>query len=145
MNAFLDPDEPDTEEHVAEGPLWRHACWAAGVAALGVGLGWSGSLFRLGPEEYGLPPAAPGPVWAYLGVWFLTAVASAAVLRATAARVPVYATGRIVVGLAFLGTRVSLGWRPEAGALTAMAVAALAVAVLWSAFALRGRRGAASA
>ncbi|MEV4948301.1 hypothetical protein [Streptomyces sp. NPDC053755] len=141
MNAFLDADEPGTEETLAEVPLWRHAGWVAGVAALGVGLGWAGSLFRFGPDEYGLPPAAPGSPWPYLGAWFVVGVAAAAVLRAASARVPVYATGRIAVGLAFLGTRVSLGRRPEAGALTAMAVAALAFAVLWAAFALRGRRG----
>ncbi|MET9438245.1 hypothetical protein [Streptomyces sp. NPDC006551] len=120
--------------------MWRHALWVAGVVVLGVGLGWAGSLFRIGPEEYGLPPAAPGEVWPYLAVWAATGVAVAAVLRATAARVPVYAPGRIAVVLAFLGTRISLGWRPEALVLGVFIAAALTAAVAWSAFALRGRR-----
>ncbi|MGW6564335.1 hypothetical protein [Streptomyces sp. NPDC054975] len=130
-------DSPEYEEPLAPGPLWRHALWVAGVAALGVGLGWAGSLFRLGPDQYGLPPAAPGAVWPYLVAWAAIGVATAAVLRTAAARVPVYGPGRITVALTFLGTRLSLGWRPEVAELAAMATAALLVAALWSAFAMR--------
>ncbi|MBT2439675.1 hypothetical protein J7E93_05975 [Streptomyces sp. ISL-36] len=142
MSEFLDSTEPDGEAPLAPGPLWRHALWVAGIAALGVGLGWAGALFRIGPEEYGLPPAAPGAVWPYLCAWIATGAATAAVLRAAAARAPVHAPGRVAAGLAFFGTRLSLGWRPEAPALAAMAAAAPVAAALWSAFALRARRGA---
>lgn len=130
-------DTSDDEGAIATGPLWRHALWVAGIAGLGVGLGWVGSMFRLGPEEYGLPPAAPGALWPYLAAWAATGLATAAVLRAAAARVPVYGPGRIAVAVTFLGTRLTLGWRPEVVEVAAMAAAALLVATLWSAFAMR--------
>ncbi|NUL05374.1 hypothetical protein HRW07_19480 [Streptomyces lunaelactis] len=138
VNELLDPSSPDHyEETVLPGPLWRHALWAAGITVLGVGLGWAGALFRIGPEEYGLPPAAPGAVWPYLVAWTAIGLAAAAVLRAAAARVPVYAPGPIAVVLTLLGTRLSLGWRPEAPVLGAMAAAALTAAAIWCALALR--------
>ncbi|MFJ8665588.1 hypothetical protein [Streptomyces sp. NPDC093600] len=134
---LLDFSSADDEERLAPGPWWRHAWWVAAIAVLGVGLGWAGALFRIGPEEYGLPPAAPGDVWPYLAAWTATGVAVAAVLRATAARVPVYAPGRIAVVLTLLGTRVSLGWRPEAPVLLAVVAAARVAAAAWAALALR--------
>lgn len=81
---------------------------------LGVAVGWAGALFRIGPEEYGLPSAAPGPVRPYLVAWITTGLMAAAALRAAAAKVPLYAPGR-----------------------TAAVLTALATAVLWCAFALR--------
>ncbi|GAA2942769.1 hypothetical protein GCM10010446_30080 [Streptomyces enissocaesilis] len=75
----------DYEEKVRPGPLRRHALWGAGIAVLGVGLGRASALFRTGPEEYGLPPAAPGTVRPYLVAWTATGLAAAAVLRAAAA------------------------------------------------------------
>ncbi|MFE2292165.1 hypothetical protein [Streptomyces sp. NPDC059452] len=138
---FLEPSDPsgpgDEEETVRPGPWWRHTLWVVGVAALGVGLGWAGSLFRLGPDDYGLLAAAPGSPWPYLGAWAVTGLAAAAVLRAAAARVPVYLPGMITVILTLVGTRLSLGWRPEAPVLAAMAVGALVAAAVWAAIALR--------
>lgn len=138
VSELLIPSSPDDdEEAVLRGPLWRHAVWVAGLAVLGVGLGWASAQFRIGPEEYGLPPAAPGLQWPYLVAWTVTGLAAAAVLRAAAARVPVYAPGPIAVVLTLLGTELSLGWRPEAPALGAMAGAALTAAAIWCALALR--------
>ncbi|WP_251069915.1 hypothetical protein [Streptomyces sp. ISL-96] len=135
---LIDPFSPDDHEQtVRPGPWWRHALWVAGITVLGVGVGWASAFFRVGPEEYGLPSAAPGEVWPYLLTWTATGLAAAAVLRAAAARVPVYAVGRIAAVLTALGTRVSLGWRPEAPVLAAMAAAALTAAGIWCALALR--------
>ncbi|MCX4821336.1 hypothetical protein OG883_15755 [Streptomyces sp. NBC_01142] len=131
------PSPDDDEETVLPGPLWRHALWVAGITILGVGLGWASALFRIGPEEYGLPSAAPGAVWPYLVAWTAIGLAVAAALRAAAARVPVYAPGQIAVVLTALGTRLSLGWRPEAPVLGALAAAALTAAAIWCALALR--------
>ncbi|MFF8610469.1 hypothetical protein ACF06X_31660 [Streptomyces sp. NPDC015346] len=133
-------DSNDPDEAVRPGPLWRHALWAVGVTAAGVALGWATGLFRIGPEQYGLPSTAPGNLWPYLGAWTATGLAVAVALRAAAARVPLYAPGRIALVLTALGTRLSLGWRPEAMVLAAMAAAALTAALLWCAFALRGSR-----
>ncbi|WP_327328617.1 hypothetical protein OG735_39745 [Streptomyces sp. NBC_01210] len=143
---LLDPSSPDDYEGaVRPGPLWRHALWVAVITVLGVGLGWAGALYRIGPEEYGLPSAAPGALWPYLLAWTATGLAAAAALRAAAARVPVYAPEGIAVVLTMLGTRLSLGWRPEAPVLGAMAGAALTAAAIWCALALRsgshGNRG----
>ncbi|MBT2507700.1 hypothetical protein J7I98_17790 [Streptomyces sp. ISL-98] len=146
MIELIDPSSPDDldpsgpgeyEEAVRPGPLWRHALWVAGITVLGVGLGWASALFRIGPEEYGLRSAAPGAVWPYLVAWTATGLAVAAALRAAAARVPVYAPGRIAAVLTALGTRLSLGWRPEALVLGATAAAALTAAAIWCAIALR--------
>jgi len=138
---FLDPSDsggPDDDEvTVRPGPLWRHALWVVGVTAFGVGLGWAGSLFRLGPDDYGLLAAAPGSPWTYLGAWAVTGLAATAVLRAAAAKVPVPSPGTIAVILLFIGTRLSLGWRPETPELAAMAAAALVLAGIWAAIALR--------
>jgi hypothetical protein len=134
---LLDFPGSDDEEAVARGPLWRHALWAVGITAVGVGLGWGTSSFRIGPEEYGLPSAAPGVVWPYLCVWIATGLAVTTALRAAASRVPVYAPGRIAVFLTLLGTRLSLGWRPEALALGASVAAAIMAAAVWCVLALR--------
>lgn len=143
---LLDFSGTDDEEAPAPGPLWRHALWVVGITALGVGLGWATASFRIGPEEYGLPPVAPGAVWPYMCVWTATGLTAAAALRAVASRVPVYAPGRIATVLTLLGVRLSLGWRPEAPVLGAMATAALAAAAVWCVLALRtgssGRRAA---
>ncbi|MEV7305269.1 hypothetical protein ACIPM5_21785 [Streptomyces microflavus] len=138
---FLDPSDsgaPDDDEvTVRPGPLWRHALWVVGVTALGVGLGWAGSLFRLGPDDYGLLAAAPGSPWTYLGAWAVTGLAATAVLRAAAAKVPVPSPGTIAVILLLIGTRLSLGWRPETPELAAMVAGALVLAGVWAAIALR--------
>ncbi|MGW2303347.1 hypothetical protein [Streptomyces sp. NPDC001809] len=141
------PDAPadsepfdDDEESVRPGPLWRHALWAVGVGTAGVAVGWVTSLFRIGPEEYGLPPAAPGALWPYLTAWAMIGLVVAGLLRATAARIPVYAPGRTAVALTYLGTRLSLGWRPEAPLVAAMAVAALVAAAVWCAVAVHQHR-----
>ncbi|MEU1170161.1 hypothetical protein [Streptomyces microflavus] len=138
---FLDPSDsgaPDDDEvTVRPGPLWRHTLWVVGVTALGVGLGWAGSLFRLGPDDYGLLAAAPGSPWTYLGAWAVTGLAATAVLRAAAARVPVPSPGTIAVILLLIGTRLSLGWRPETPELAAMVAGALVLAGIWAAIALR--------
>ncbi|MEU8522183.1 hypothetical protein [Streptomyces sp. NBC_01216] len=128
---------PDHDENVRRGPLWRHVVWVTGAALGGVGAGWASALFRFGPEWYGLPSAAPGPVWPYLLLWTGVGLAVATTLRGTAARVALYAPGRIAVALTLLGTRLCLGLRPEWLLLFAMAAAALTAAAVWCAFALR--------
>ncbi|MER7958908.1 hypothetical protein [Streptomyces sp. NPDC096030] len=135
------PDtHPDDEGAVRPGPLWRHALWVAGITAAALALGWVTSLFRLGLMEYGLPAAAPGDLMAYLATWGAVGLAVATILRAAAAKVPVYAPGRIAAGLTYLGTRLTLGWRPEAPLLVGMAAIALVAAAAWSAFALSALR-----
>ncbi|MET9051583.1 hypothetical protein ACFU67_14475 [Streptomyces rhizosphaericola] len=138
---FLEPSAggfaDDDEVTVRPGPWWRHLLWVVAVTALGVGMGWAGSLFRLGPDDYGLLAAASGSPWAYLAVWAVTGLAVAGVLRATAARVPIPSPGTISVILLVIGTRLSLGWRPEALEVTAMAAGALVLAGIWAAIALR--------
>lgn len=127
---------PD-EGAVRPGPFWRHALWATGVTAAAVAVGWATSLFRIGPEQYGLPPAAAGALWPYLAAWAVIGLLVAAVLRTAAAKVPVYAPGRIAAALTYGGTRLSLGWRPEAPLLCGMAAAALIAAAVWCAIAFR--------
>ncbi|MFJ9636020.1 hypothetical protein [Streptomyces sp. NPDC101178] len=138
---FLDPSGEgvlaDDEVTVRPGPLWRHALWVVGVTALGVGMAWAGSLFRLGPDDYGLLAAAPGSPWTYLAVWAATGLAAATVLRAAAAKVPVPSPGTVAVILLLVGTRLSLGWRPETPELAAMVAGALVLAGVWAAIALR--------
>lgn len=109
------PDDPvDSEDaEVRPGPLWRHALWVLAVTAAGVALGWVGALFRIGPEEFGLPPAAPGALWPYLLGWTAIGLVLSAVLRFVAAKVPVYQPEEAVIGVVLIGTRLSLGWRPE--------------------------------
>ncbi|MCT4357419.1 hypothetical protein M5362_30400 [Streptomyces sp. Je 1-79] len=133
------PDD-DSEETPRPGPWWRHAVWVAGITVCAVTLGWATGFFRISPERYGLPSAAPGPLWPYLLFWTAVGLLVAAVLRATAARVPLYAPGRIAGVLTLLGTRLSLGWRPGAPVLAGMAVAALAAAVVWCAIGFRSAR-----
>ncbi|WP_433404047.1 hypothetical protein [Streptomyces sp. CA-146814] len=138
---FLDPSGEgglaDDEVTVRPGPLWRHALWVVGVTALGVGMAWAGSLFRLGPDDYGLLAAAPGSPWTYLAVWAVTGLAATTVLRAAAAKVPVPSPGTVAVILLLVGTRLSLGWRPETPELAAMVAGALVLAGTWAAIALR--------
>ncbi|MEV1044112.1 hypothetical protein [Streptomyces sp. NPDC049916] len=132
------PFDPENDEFVRGGPWWRHALWVAGVTAAGVALGWLGSLFRIGPEEYGLPPAAPGALWPYLAVWSAIGLGLASVVRSVAVRVPVYAPSEVVIGSVLIGTRLSLGWRPEPLEVAALALAALVLVALWCVVALRG-------
>ncbi|MFF9869664.1 hypothetical protein ACF1G0_30440 [Streptomyces sp. NPDC013953] len=134
-----EPDQ-DAEEMVRRSSFGRHALWVVGVTAFAVALGWATALVRIGPDQSGLPPALPGSVWPYLTVWGVTGLTVAAMLRATAAKVPLYAAGRTAMLLTALGTRLSLGWRPEALVLAALITAALAWAALWCAFALRTTR-----
>ncbi|MEU2156388.1 hypothetical protein ABZ532_15440 [Streptomyces sp. NPDC019396] len=130
----------ETEE-IRPGPLWRHALWVVAVAALGVGFGWASGQFRLGPDEYGLPSTAPGPLLPYLTFWAVIGLLSGAALRAAAARVPVYAPEGVTICTILVGTRLSLGWRPEAPAVALMAAVALASAAVWCLIALRGSTG----
>ncbi|MEU2597792.1 hypothetical protein ABZ678_35115 [Streptomyces hirsutus] len=102
-----------------------------------MGLGWVSASFRIGPDEYGMPLAAPGQVWSYLVAWTATGLAAAAALRAVAAKVPLYGLEVVVVLLTFLGTRLSLGYRPEPPVLGAMAATALTAAAIWCVLALR--------
>ncbi|MEU2260750.1 hypothetical protein ABZ557_10795 [Streptomyces sp. NPDC019645] len=112
------------------------------VTAAGMALGWWSGQFRIGPEEYGLPSVAPGPLLPYLAAWTAVGLVAASVLRAAAARVPVHAPETIAVGVVWLGTRLSLGRRPEWPLLALMATIALAAAAGWSLMALRpGSRG----
>lgn len=97
-----------------------------------------GASSSIGESEFGLPAVAPGPFGEYLVAWAVIGLLTAGVLRATAARVLVYIPGQIAAVLLLVGTRLSLGWRPEAPVLAAMGAACVAVAALWSAFALRG-------
>lgn len=130
-------DFDDADEEVRPGPLWRHAVWVVAVTAAGVALGWWSGLFRIGPEEYGLPSVAPGRLLPYLAAWTAIGLVAASVLRAAAARVPVHAPETIAVGVVWLGTRLSLGWRPEWLPLALMAAIALSAATGWSLMALR--------
>ncbi|MEV1053417.1 hypothetical protein [Streptomyces sp. NPDC049887] len=134
-------DFDDAEEKVRPGPLWRHAVWVVAVTAAGVALGWASGRFRLGPEEYGLPSAAPGPLLPYLAAWTAIGLVAAAVLRAAAARVPVHAPETVAVGVVWLGTRLSLGWRPEPPLLALLAAVALAASAGWGLMALRPGSG----
>ncbi|MEU9231113.1 hypothetical protein [Streptomyces subrutilus] len=114
------------------GPLWRHALFALGVTACGLALGWAASAFRLGPPEYGIPDAAPGSPWALLAVCGAVGLGAAGLLRGVAARIPVYAPGRVAFVLVFMGTRLALGFRPEPGPLAAGAAAAVLAAAAWA-------------
>ncbi|WP_344567554.1 hypothetical protein [Streptomyces axinellae] len=130
------------EESLRPGPLWRHALWAAGLTILGVGLGWADASYRFGPDEYGMPLAVSGQVRLYLVAWSVTGLTAAAALRAVAARVPLIGPDVLVLILTFMGTRLSLGFRPEPPVLGASAAAALTAVFIWCALALRrGFRG----
>ncbi|MGW2324709.1 hypothetical protein ACWC5C_02955 [Streptomyces sp. NPDC001700] len=130
------------EESLRPGPLWRHAVWVAGLTLLGVGLGWADASYRFGPDEYGMPLAVPGQVRPYLVAWTVTGLTAAAALRAVAARVPLIGPDVLVLILTFMGTRLSLGFRPDPPLLAASAATALMAALIWCALALRrGRSG----
>ncbi|MER8003860.1 hypothetical protein [Streptomyces sp. NPDC095613] len=132
----------DDEAPLRSGPLWRHALWVVGVTLPGVGFGWLDASYRLGPDEYGMPLAAPGQVLPFLLAWTAIGLTAAAALRAVAARVPLHGPGVVVLVFTFMGTRLSLGYRPEPPMLGAMAAAALTAAAIWCAIALRrGYRG----
>jgi len=60
------------------------------------------------------------------------------VLRFVAARVPVYSPSEVVLGVVMIGTRLSLGWRPEPLEVAGLAAAGLMLVALWCAVALRG-------
>ncbi|MEU6708611.1 hypothetical protein [Streptomyces wuyuanensis] len=130
-------DFDDADEEVRPGPLRRHALWVVAVTAAGVALGWWTGLFPIGPEGYGLPGVASGPLLPYLAAWTATGLVAASVLRAAAARVPVHAPETVAVAVVWLGTRLSLGWRPELPLLALMAAIALAAATGWSLMVLR--------
>jgi hypothetical protein len=132
--------DEEREETRRSGPLWRHALWAVGISFCAVAMGWAASAFRLGPAEYGIPRAAEGSPWALLAVCAAVGLAAAALLRAAAARIPVYAPGRVCAFLVFLGTRLALGYRPEPPVLTAGAAAVLAAALAWCAVAVVTQR-----
>ncbi len=72
----------DPEEEVGPGPPGRHAVWVVAVTAAGVALGWWSGLFRIGPEEYGLPSVVPGPLLSYLAAWTAVGLVAATVPRA---------------------------------------------------------------
>ncbi|MGW4363559.1 hypothetical protein ACWEKU_32910 [Streptomyces californicus] len=139
MDLPEDPADIDDEDaQVRPGPFRRHALWVVAVTAAGVTLGWVGALFRIGPEEFGLPPAAPGALWPYLLAWTVIGVASAALLRCVAARVPVYEPESAVIGVVMIGTRLSLGWQPEPLEVAGLAGAGLLLVAVWCAVAWRG-------
>ncbi|MFE9375166.1 hypothetical protein [Streptomyces sp. NPDC006855] len=129
-------DSEDAE--VRPGPLWSHALWGVAVTAAGVALGWVGALFRIGPEEFGLPPAAPGALWPYLLAWTAIGLALAAFLRFVAAKVPVHEPETAAIGVVMIGTRLSLGWRPEPLEVAGLAALGLLLVTVWCAVALRG-------
>ncbi|MEV4995939.1 hypothetical protein [Streptomyces niveus] len=135
---LFDIDDIEDNNDVRPGPWWRHTLWTVGVTAFGVGLGWAGASSSIGESEFGLPAVAPGPFGEYLVAWAVIGLLTAGVLRATAARVLVHIPGQLAAVLLLVGTRLSLGWRPEAPMLAAMGAACVAVAAIWSAFALRG-------
>ncbi|WP_412077426.1 hypothetical protein ACLF6K_22940 [Streptomyces xanthophaeus] len=121
----------EQEETRRPGPLWRHTLWAVGITVCAVAFGWAASAFRLGRGGYGIPRAPEGSPWALLAVCAAVGLVAAALLRGTAARIPVYAPGRVCAFLVFLGTRLALGFRPETPALAAGAAAFLAAALAW--------------
>ncbi|MEU6877480.1 hypothetical protein [Streptomyces sp. NPDC046712] len=142
----LDPDpDHDLPEHeegeLRPGPLWRHALWTVGVTLCGLGLGWAASTFRLGPPEFGIPSAAPGSPWPLLAVCGVAGLAAAALLRVTAARIPVYGPGRVCLALVFFGTRLALAYRPEPAILGSGAAAVLLAAGAWCGYARWTHRG----
>ncbi|MFD8981368.1 hypothetical protein [Streptomyces sp. NPDC059564] len=138
--------DAEQEETRRPGPLWRHALWAVGVCVCAVAGGWAASSFRLGPAEYGIPSAAEGSPWALLAVCATVGLVAAALLRGTAARIPVYGPGRVCATLVFLGTRLALGFRPATPALAAGAAAVIAAALAWCVVAaVTHRRGARAA
>ncbi|WP_411103790.1 hypothetical protein [Streptomyces sp. cmx-4-9] len=140
MDLFGFDDPGGHEETRRPGPLWKHALRVVAVTACGLGLGWAAAAFRLGPPEYGIPRAAPGSPWALLGVCGGAGLAAAALLRGAAARIPVYAPGRVGFVLVFLATRLALGFRPGPAALAAGAAGVLLAALGWCAFAATTRR-----
>ncbi|MFF5449083.1 hypothetical protein [Streptomyces sp. NPDC012888] len=137
---IFDPADPvsgpdqTAEPELRSGPLWRHALWAVAVTAAGMGLGWLAALYRLGPDEYGIPSAAEGSPWALLAVCAAAGLTAAALLRGTAARIPLYAPTRVCGALVFAATRLALGFRPEPALLAAGAAAVVAAAAAWCAF-----------
>ncbi|MFF8553720.1 hypothetical protein ACF058_12900 [Streptomyces sp. NPDC015501] len=134
----FDDDDDDDDVEVRPGPFRRHALWVVAVTAAGVALGWAGALFRIGPEEFGLPPAAPGALPPYLLAWTVIGLALGGVLRFVAARVPVYEPESAAIGVVMIGTRLSLGWRPEPLELAGLAAAGLLLVAAWCGVALRG-------
>ncbi|QES49239.1 hypothetical protein DEJ50_16935 [Streptomyces venezuelae] len=131
---IIDSDDIADDEEEGElrpGPLWRHALWVLGITVCAVGAGWVASWWRLGPEDYGIPSAAPGPVWPLLAVCGAIGLAATTLLRATAARIILYAPGRVGFVLVMVGTRLALGFRPEPPVLAAGAVAVVLAAAVW--------------
>ncbi|MER5929850.1 hypothetical protein [Streptomyces sp. NPDC002054] len=133
MEIIGSQDIADGEEEgeLRPGPLWRHALWVLGITACALCFAWVASLWRLGPEDYGIPSAAPGPLWPLLAVCGATGLAATALLRATAARIPLYAPSRVGFVLVMTGTRLALGFRPEPPVLAAGAAAVVLAAAVW--------------
>ncbi|MFJ7155360.1 hypothetical protein ACIQUQ_10505 [Streptomyces sp. NPDC101118] len=143
MMELFDVEDNSDPSDIGHLPPWRHAAWAASWAAAGTALGWAASRFRLGPDDVGIPVAAPGSPWPYLAVSLLAGLAAAGLLRAVATRVPVAGAGALCAVLVFLGTRASLAWRPGPAVLAAGAAGLLLVAAAWGAYAWRTTRQAA--
>lgn len=132
------PDDDPSPDHghnaLRPGPLWRHALWVVGVTALGVGFAWlHGASYDYPGDAWDVPPPVPGQVWPYLMAWTAIGLAAATVLRAGVARAPLYCPEVLVVAVTFVGTRFSLGFRPEPPVLAATAAAVLTAAVTWCA------------
>ncbi|MCB5163760.1 hypothetical protein LG634_02730 [Streptomyces bambusae] len=131
-------DLPDAEDEgeLRPGPLWRHALWVVGVTVAALAFSWFLSEFRLGPPDFGIPPAAPGSPWPLLALGGVTGLAALGLLRATAARTVVYAPARVGFVLVVAGVRLALAFRPEAPVLAAGAAAVIVGAAVWSGYAV---------
>ncbi|WP_374200842.1 hypothetical protein [Streptomyces bambusae] len=132
----------EEEGEIRPGPWWRHTLWVLGVTACAIGFGWVSSAFRVGPEDFGIPSAPPGPLWPLLGICAATGLAAAGLLRATSARIVVYGPGRVGFFLVMLGTRLALGFRPEPPVLAAGAAAVVLAAAVWCGYAAWTHRAA---
>ncbi|MFG2293340.1 hypothetical protein [Streptomyces sp. NPDC048603] len=143
MEIINSGDIPDGEEEgeVRPGPWWRHTLWVLGVTAGAIAFAWVASSFRLGPEEYGIPRAAPGSLWPMLGVCAAVGLVAVAALRATAARIPVYGPGRVGFVLVSFGARLAVGFDPGPGVVAAGAAAVVLAAAIWCAYAAWTHRG----
>ncbi|MGG8410272.1 hypothetical protein ACM614_28820, partial [Streptomyces sp. 12297] len=71
-----------------------------------------------------------------LAVGGATGLAALGLLRATAARTPVYAPARVGFVLVVAGVRLALAFRPQPPALAAGAATVVLCAAVWSAYAL---------
>lgn len=74
----------------------------------------------------------------HLLAWTVIGLGLGAILRFVAAKVPVYSPSQVLLGTVMIGTRLSLGWRPEPLDVADLAAAALLLVSVWCAVALRG-------